>query len=108
MRPDADIAATLRKILDKHMTRAIEDLMPWTFAEWSIPTAMGEGQPLMVARATGAVSGRGGARPVAPGRIARPSDGAAALSTQAPGRPGGLCGYSRRARSFTRTTGVRR
>jgi len=31
--PDADIAATLRKILDQHMTRDIEDLMPWTFAE---------------------------------------------------------------------------
>ena len=31
--PDAYIAATLRKILDQHMTRAIEDLMPWTVAE---------------------------------------------------------------------------
>jgi transposase len=31
--PEAYIGATLRRILDQHMKRDIEDLMPWTFAE---------------------------------------------------------------------------
>ena len=30
--PEAYIAATLRRILDQHILRDIEDLMPWTFA----------------------------------------------------------------------------
>lgn len=31
--PEAYIAATLRKILDQHMARDIDDLMPWKFAK---------------------------------------------------------------------------
>lgn len=31
--PEAYIAATLRKILDQHMQRDIDELMPWNFAE---------------------------------------------------------------------------
>jgi transposase len=31
--PEAYIAATFRKILDQHMQRDIEELMPWNFVE---------------------------------------------------------------------------
>lgn len=44
--PEADIAATLRKILGDHRQSDIAGFMPWNFREWSTHMAKG-GQPAL-------------------------------------------------------------